>query len=227
MIIAIDGPAASGKSTTAMGVALKLGFIYLDTGAMYRVVTLSVLRSGINSSVTPTLEELLDTLELSFKTLNTETRIFLGKEDVSELIRSVDVTQNVSAVSAIPEVRKKMVSLQREIAGKHNSVVEGRDIGTVVFPDADYKFFLIADDTTRAKRRKKDLTELGISQSIHEIIEDLKSRDQKDSSRNHSPLQRAEGAIEVDTTTLSIDEQIDFIVNTIKTGLKEKEKKKN
>ena len=224
MIITIDGPAASGKSTTARGVASKLGFIYLDTGAMYRAVTLAVLREDILSKDILAVKALLDTLFLSFETSGTDTRILLGEEDISEIIRSLEVTRNVSVVSAIPEVRKKMVSLQRKIAGQNDSVVEGRDIGTVVFPDADFKFFLTADYETRAVRRMKELAEMGIMQSVNEIVDDLKSRDQKDSTRRHSPLQMAEGAIEVDTTALSINGQIDFIVKHVQKQLKKKEK---
>lgn len=215
MIIAIDGPAASGKSTTAMGVARRLGFIYLDTGAMYRAVTLAVLRAGLAPEETEDLEELLQSIELNFVPVDRGTRIFLGDQDVSESIRSLEVTANVSAVSGLPLVRRRMVGIQREIGGENDSVIEGRDIGTVVFPDADFKFFLTADYRTRAERRMKDLAELGIEQSVDEIIEELKRRDEKDSSRSHSPLKRAKGAIDVDTTALTIDEQIDFIVSYI------------
>jgi len=226
MIVAIDGPAASGKSTTAIGVAKKLGFVYLDTGAMYRAVTLAVLRAGIHLDSTNALKRLLGSLELAFKTRESESRILLGNEDVSELIRSLEVTQRVSAVSALPDVREKMVSLQREFARRNDSVVEGRDIGTVVFPDADFKFFLTADYETRAKRRREDLAKLGIEQSTEKIIEDLKDRDQKDSSRTHSPLLRARGVVDVDTTALNINEQIDFIVNYINEQLAKRNKGK-
>ncbi|MEE9166908.1 MAG: (d)CMP kinase [Candidatus Neomarinimicrobiota bacterium] len=215
MIIAIDGPAASGKSTTARGVAIRLGFVYLDTGAMYRAVTLAVLKSDIALHKKEALEELLATLELNFQTENGKTRILLHSQDVTDSIRSLEVTRNVSAVSAMPMVRGKMVAIQRDLAGKNDSVVEGRDIGTVVFPDADFKFFLTADYRTRALRRLKDLAELGIEQSIDEVIEELKRRDEKDSSRSHSPLKKAEDAVEVDTTALTIPEQIDFIVTYV------------
>ncbi|MFQ6673203.1 MAG: (d)CMP kinase [Fidelibacterota bacterium] len=212
MIIAIDGPAASGKSTTARGVAKALRCVYLDTGAMYRAVTLAVLRAGIDPKERDAIKDLLPNISLSFRTLDSETRIFLGDEDVSESIRGVEVTRHVSAVSALPEVREKMVALQREIAGEHDSVVEGRDVGTVVFPHANFKFFLVADYETRAGRRQKDLEALGIRQTIDEIVSDLKRRDQKDSGRIYSPLVKAEDAQEVDTTGLTIEQQIDFIV---------------
>ena len=223
MIVAIDGPAASGKSTTARGVARRLGFVYLDTGAMYRAVTLAVLRAGIEPKSERAVGDLLRGLKLSFESRDAAVRILLGDEDISEPIRGLDVTNSVSAVSALPVVRRKMVPLQRSIASRNDSVVEGRDIGTVVFPDADLKFYLTADYETRAERRRKDLEELGIERSIGEIIEDLEHRDHKDRTRSHSPLIRAEDAVEVDTTALSIEEQIEFIVTRVHQQSEEKE----
>ncbi|MDP6456406.1 MAG: (d)CMP kinase [Candidatus Marinimicrobia bacterium] len=216
MVIAIDGPAASGKSTTAQGVAKKLGFIYLDTGAMYRAVTLAVLEAGLDSSDMVGIESLLREISLSFDLEDSSTRILLNARDVSEQIRGLEVTRNVSAVSALPVVREKMVEIQRQIGSSQDSVVEGRDIGTVVFPGAKFKFFITADYETRAARRQQDLEQLGIHRTIREIIEDLKKRDLKDSRREHSPLTKAEDAIEIDTTTLTIQEQIDTIVGSVK-----------
>ncbi|MDP6965728.1 MAG: (d)CMP kinase [Candidatus Marinimicrobia bacterium] len=216
MVIAIDGPAASGKSTTAQGVAKKLGFIYLDTGAMYRAVTLAVLEAGLDSSDMVGIESLLREISLSFDLEDSSTRILLNARDVSEQIRGLEVTRNVSAVSALPVVREKMVEIQRQIGSSQDSVVEGRDIGTVVFPGAKFKFFITADYETRAARRQQDLEQLGIHRAIREIIEDLKKRDLKDSRREHSPLTKAEDAIEIDTTTLTIQEQIDTIVGSVK-----------
>ncbi|MDP6836200.1 MAG: (d)CMP kinase [Candidatus Marinimicrobia bacterium] len=216
MVIAIDGPAASGKSTTAQGVAKKLGFIYLDTGAMYRAVTLAVLEAGLDSSDMVGIESLLREISLSFDLEDSSTRILLNARDVSEQIRGLEVTRNVSAVSALPVVREKMVEIQRQIGSSQDSVVEGRDIGTVVFPGAKFKFFITADYETRAARRQQDLEQLGIHRAIREIVEDLKKRDLKDSRREHSPLTKAEDAIEIDTTTLTIQEQIDTIVGSVK-----------
>lgn len=221
MIIAIDGPAASGKSTTAKAVAERLGFVYLDTGAMYRAVTLAALRAGVDLTETGgPLEKLLGTLTIAFKAVEGGNRIFLGNEDVTQSIRGLEVSRNVSAVSELPLVRERMVALQREFAGRANSVVEGRDIGTVVFPDADFKFFLTADYETRAVRRMKDLAELGIGQSMDEVVEELKRRDERDSSRSHSPLAKAEDAIDVDTTALTVDQQVEFIINYVKQHLR-------
>lgn len=219
MIIAIDGPAASGKSTTAQGVAEKLGFLYLDTGAMYRAVTLAVLKAGVDPADEVGVKAVLSEASLSFELKDSLTRILLNTEDVSDPIRGLDVTRNVSAVSAQPIVREKMVEIQRQIGGGQDSVVEGRDIGTVVFPNAEFKFYITADYETRAARRQHDLERLGIHRSIRSIVEDLKRRDMKDSRREHSPLTKAEDAVEIDTTKLTIQKQIETIVDSVKSGL--------
>ncbi len=215
MIIAIDGPAASGKSTTARLVARKLGITYLDTGAMYRSVTLALLQRGIAFSDIPAINDLISSLSLDLFSEKGVTEVRMDGKDVSDAIRSTEVTENVSAVSAIHEVRLAMVNLQQRIGQQSDCVVEGRDIGTVVFPAADYKFFLVADSRTRALRRQKDLELLGESKSLEELIEEIEIRDKKDSSREHSPLQKADDAIELDTSSLTIDEQVAFIVQTI------------
>lgn len=219
MIIAIDGPAASGKSTTARLVARELGFTYLDTGAMYRAVTLAVLENGLNIVDEAPLSDLLGRLDLHLSTSDGETRITLDGRDVSQDIRSIDVTAKVSAVSAAPIVRQAMVPLQRRIAATRNCVVEGRDIGTVVFPEARFKFFIVADYEARARRRQLDLERLGETRSLDELIADLKMRDQKDSSRDHSPLRKAEDAREIDTSNLTINEQVTLIVEQVKNQL--------
>ncbi|NOZ03923.1 MAG: (d)CMP kinase [FCB group bacterium] len=218
MIIAIDGPAASGKSTTARRVAEELGITYLDTGAMYRAVTLAVLEQGIDIRDEAALKKLLSTLDLSLRTESGKTVITLNGRDVSERIRASDVTAHVSAVSAVPAVREAMVKLQRELGNRNDSVVEGRDIGTVVFPEADHKFYIVADYRTRAERRQKDLRQIGEERSLAELMEDLKRRDKKDSSRDHSPLKRAADAIVIDTSRLSIEEQVKIIVDKVKKG---------
>lgn len=216
MIIAIDGPAASGKSTTALGVAQALGIRYLDTGAMYRAVTLAVIREKVDLNNVKSVNTCLSHIELKLKFENSRTHVFLGDEDVTEVIRGIEVTRNVSAVSALPSVRRKLVSLQRKIALQGNTIVEGRDIGTVVFPDADFKFFIVADYETRGERRWNDLKKMGIDLSTEEIIKDLKRRDKIDSGRRHSPLTKAEDAIEIDTSGMTLEEQIGLIVETVK-----------
>ena len=212
MIIAIDGPSASGKSTTAKGVAEKLGITHLDTGAMYRTVTWGLKKAAIHPSNDKKVQDFLKDLEIFFDASN---HIWLNGEDVSVEIRTGDISSRVSAVSAIPEVREKMVKIQRQIAGKKDCVLEGRDIGTVVFPDAEYKFFLVADTEIRAKRRLLDLERMGESSTLAELIDDIERRDAIDSSRDHSPLLQAEDAIPIDTSHLTINEQINKIVNLI------------
>ena len=212
MIIAIDGPSASGKSTTAKGVAEKLGITHLDTGAMYRTVTWGLKKAAIHPSNDKKVRDFLKDLEIYFDASN---HIWLNGEDVSVEIRTGDISSRVSAVSAIPEVRERMVKIQRQIAGKKDCVLEGRDIGTVVFPDAEYKFFLVADTEIRAKRRLLDLERIGESSTLAELIDDIERRDAIDSSRDHSPLLQAEDAIPIDTSHLTINEQINKIVNLI------------
>ena len=212
MIIAIDGPSASGKSTTAKGVAEKFEITHVDTGAMYRAVTLGLKLSGISPNDDASICQYLSEIELYFDANN---KIHLNGADVSYEIRSGDISSRVSAVSAIPEVREKMVITQRRIAGEQNCVLEGRDIGTVVFPNAEFKFFLIADIDVRAKRRLIELEKMGETKSISELIEDIRRRDQLDSSRDHSPLIKAKDAIPIDTSQLTINEQIKKIINHI------------
>jgi cytidylate kinase len=214
MIVAIDGTAGSGKSTTAKGVAEKLGFLYLDTGAMYRAATAAVLSASIDSDDESAVSDCVETIEIDFD--ESGRLIFLNSMDVSQTIRGREVTQNVSAVSAYPRVRKRMVAMQREIAGYRDFVVEGRDIGTVVFPNADFKFFIVASIEERAKRRQKDLAGLGIEQTVNDIVKNLKRRDALDSSREVSPLTKSEDAVEVDTTSMTIEQQIDLIVTHVR-----------
>ena len=222
MIIAIDGPAATGKSTSAKLVAEKLDFTYLDTGAMYRCVTLLTLRNSVKINSNHHLDSLLKGFQLDIKKNEDEYIFYLNGEDVSKEIRRSDVTKNVSAVSALLIVRKTLVKIQRKIAEDQNCVVEGRDIGTVVFPNADVKFFVVADLIVRAKRRQLDLKILGEEKTIDSLIKEIHDRDRYDSQREVSPLSMAIDAIEVDTTNMSIDEQVDFMVNKIKTLTKEK-----
>ncbi len=222
MIIAIDGPAATGKSTSAKLVSQKLGFTYLDTGAMYRCVTLLVLRNNVEINNQDHLASLLKNFQLDIKKNGKDHLFLLEGENVSKDIRSSDVTDNVSAVSALPVVRKKLVSIQRKIADNQDSVVEGRDIGTVVFPNADVKFFIVADTLVRAKRRQLDLKRLGEKKTIDSLIKEIRDRDNYDSQRKISPLTKAIDAIEVNTTNTTIDEQVNFMVNKVKLLIKEK-----
>jgi cytidylate kinase len=212
MIIAIDGLAASGKSTTAKQVARELGFTYLDTGAMYRAVTLAVLERNLDLKDEAGLRALLSELSLELKYDHNEQRIILNGRDVSRAIRSRKVTSRVSAVSALPIVREAMVKIQRELAAKADCVVEGRDIGTVVFPDAELKFFIVADYATRAQRRQSDLQQLGEEQALETLMEDLKKRDEWDATRAHSPLKKATDAIVIDTSNLTVEEQVAVVV---------------
>ena len=216
MIVAIDGPAATGKSTSAKLVAQKLGFTYMDTGAMYRCVTLSVLRNHIALADEEALQLLIQEMDIHFDKTDDKLVVCLNKEDVSTLIRKPEVTSHVSAVSALPQVRNHMVAIQRKSAKNQDCVIEGRDIGTIVFPKADVKFFLVAEDIVRAKRRQLDLKAIGEEKTIDELVEEIRRRDRLDSERSHSPLKKADDAIEVDTSQLTIDEQVDFMVNKVR-----------
>jgi len=222
MIIAIDGPAATGKSSTAKAVAEKLGFMYLDTGAMYRAVTLGVLEKDISLTNEYTLESFLTSLDLNILYIEKTLMIELDQLDVTDRIRDPEVTAKVSEVSALPAVRKTMVKFQRKLASDKDCIVEGRDIGTVVFPDADLKFYMIADSSIRAERRKKDLFNLGKNKDIGELETEIKNRDRKDSTRVHSPLSKAEDSIIIDTSHLDFREQVNMIVEKIKTEQKGK-----
>ena len=222
MIIAIDGPAATGKSTSAKLLSKKLGFTYLDTGAMYRCVTLLILKNNVEIKNHSHLDSLLMQFKLDIKKNKKDYLFFLDGEDVSTNIRSTEVTNNVSAVSALPVVRKKLVSIQRKIAENQDSVVEGRDIGTVVFPNADIKFFIVADTIVRAKRRQLDLKKIGEEKTIDSLVKEISDRDNYDSRRKISPLYKAIDAIEVNTTNTTIGEQVDFMFNKVKLLIKEK-----
>ncbi|MCS5653840.1 MAG: (d)CMP kinase [Candidatus Marinimicrobia bacterium] len=216
MIIAIDGPAASGKSTTSRGVATRMGITYLDTGAMYRAITLGLMEHGVSFKDLSAITEFLDTVNINFEDSNSGNNIFLNDKSVTNQIRSSTVTEKVSEVSAINVVRDSMVQIQREIADNTDCVLEGRDIGTVVFPNADFKFFLVAGLEIRALRRQKDLNKIGEKKTIDEIKADIRLRDELDTNRDNSPLLKAKDAIEIDTGLLSIGEQIDKIVSIIK-----------
>ena len=217
MIVAIDGPAASGKSTTAIGVAKALNITHLDTGAMYRAITYGLLKNKIEFTDLDAIEAYLSNVNLKFFKENKVTKLLLNDSDITENIRSNNINENVSEVSAIKIVREFMVKFQREMSGDIDCVLEGRDIGTVVFPNADFKFFIIASDEARANRRLNDLIKVGDKNpgDFEIVLEELMLRDHKDSTRNHSPLKKADDAIEIDTTHLTINEVVNKIVNTV------------
>ena len=215
MIIAFDGPAASGKSTTAIGVAKRLGITYLDTGAMYRAVTFGLIENDIKFEDSSELDNYLKQIKLKLSETKSGVILNLDGRNVSKEIRSSKVTENVSEVSALKSVRDSMVLIQRKLAKKNDCILEGRDIGTVVFPNADFKFFLIADEKSRAKRRQNDLKIMGEKKSIENVIKDINKRDHKDSTRKHSPLTKSEDAIIIDTSNLGINKVIDKIVNIV------------
>jgi len=216
MVITIDGPAGVGKTTTAKRLASKLGYQYLDTGAMYRAVTYFFRKNSVDISSEVQVIKMLDilNLELDFTSAN-EIRVLLDDVDISTMIRSKEITSAVSEVSAIKAVRKKMVKIQKDTAKNGNFIVEGRDIGTVVFPDAKYKFFLTADYDVRAQRRLEDFKRVNEELNVNKIKQDLTDRDQYDSSRKLSPLKQAKDAIVIDTSTCTIDDQVNQIFKHI------------
>ncbi|HZY79748.1 MAG TPA: (d)CMP kinase [Cyclobacteriaceae bacterium] len=213
IIIAIDGYSACGKSTTAKRAAAVLGYRYIDSGAMYRAVTLYFLENHISITNPKEVTRALENIRISFK-VNAKgvSETFLNGLNVERAIREMRISENVSPVSAIKEVRVAMVDQQRKM-GKHKGVVmDGRDIGTVVFPDAELKLFLIADIQVRAYRRQKELLEKGEMIDLQDIVENLQKRDKIDSTRAESPLTKAAGATELDTTFVTIDEQVDEVI---------------
>ena len=212
LIVAIDGPAGSGKSTIAKLIAKKYNFTYIDTGAMYRMITLYLLQQNIDFEDLKEIEDVLNNhINLDMK----ENKFFLNNKDVSQEIREPIISENVSKVASIKIVRDNLVSLQRKIASNKNVILDGRDIGTVVFPNAQVKIFLIASVEERANRRYKEFLEKNISISYEEVLKSLKERDFIDSTRKESPLVKAKDAIELDTTNLNLQEVVDFISSKI------------
>ena len=213
MIIAIDGPAGSGKSTTARLLAKKLDFIYLDTGAMYRAVTLFFLDNKIDLTNSDDVSSALNKMNLKIENRSSSFNVFVQNANVNNLIRDELINKNVSNVSEIYSVRKKMVEIQREFSSNKDIVIEGRDIGSHVFPNADYKFYIEADINVRASRRMKDLS--NANKSLDDMCKLLLERDKIDSNRNISPLLKPKDAYVVDTTSLSIEEQVIKLFNII------------
>jgi len=213
MIITIDGPAASGKSTLAKGIAKALNFTYLDTGAMYRALTLVAIEKQLNPGNEDKVEEIAKEIDIIFKKDGESNRVFLNDRDVTDDIRRPDVTKMVSWVSKLTDVRKAMVDKQRMYARNNNLVVEGRDIGSVVFPKADLKIFLNASLNERARRRQLEWKEKGHPRSLEDIVTDIERRDRIDSTREDSPLIKSPDAIEIDTTTKTVDQLIGEVIN--------------
>lgn len=219
-IITIDGPAGSGKSTVSRLLAKRFNYFYLDTGAMYRAVALQVKRKAVDLKEREGISCLCRDLDLHFKSADGATRIFLGEEDISSAIRSPEMDMLSSAVSAIKEVREAMTFLQRKTAEKGGVVAEGRDMGTVVFPGADCKFFVVADPEVRASRRYRERLERGETVSRGEVEKELRKRDDQDMTRALAPLVPAEDAMIIDTTNLTVEEVVEKMVRTVEQGKK-------
>ena len=215
-VVTIDGPAGSGKSTTAKLVARRLGYTYLDTGAMYRAMALKALELGIDAADADALGRMALGTSIRVEPDPEGTRVILDGRDVTGLLRSPEVSRNASPVSAARLVRERMVAIQREIGRAGGVVAEGRDIGSVVFPDAEVKIYLDADLRSRAARRKRDLEAAGREAALEDVERDLSARDERDSTRQHSPLCVPEGSIRVDTTDLTIDEQVERVVAAVR-----------
>ena len=211
LIVAIDGPAGSGKSTIAKLVAKKFNFTYIDTGAMYRMITLYLLENKISFDNLDKIQKILNEINLDMK----EDKFFLNNVDVSLKIREEIINENVSKVASIKAVRENLVNLQRKIASVKNVILDGRDIGTVVFPNAQVKIFLVASAEERARRRYNEFMEKKVEITYDEVLKSLKERDHLDSTRKESPLVKASDALELDTTNLKIDEVVNFISNEI------------
>lgn len=214
--IAIDGPAGAGKSTISKIIAKKLGFVYIDTGAMYRAVALYAIRNGINSKNTDgKLEKSLDDINIDIQYTNQNQHIFLNGEDVTEKIRTPEVSIGASDVSAVPAVRLKLVDIQRDLAKRANVIMDGRDIGTYVLPDADIKIFLTASVEDRAKRRYDELSLKNVECDFESVKKDIEYRDKNDSSRAFAPLKKAEDAILIDTSGNILDKSIEILTDCI------------
>lgn len=217
--VAIDGPAGAGKSTIARQAAKMMGYIYVDTGALYRAIGLFALKNGVDLCQRNQVEQMLSNVQIELVFLEGEQHVFLCGTDVSQEIRTPEVSMAASQVSAIPAVRDFLFDLQRDMAKKHSVIMDGRDIGTVVLPHAQVKIFLTASPEERARRRFEELKQKGSQSSYEEVLKDLKQRDYQDSHREIAPLRPAEDAIEVDTTGLSLQQSVDRIIMLIKERL--------
>ena len=218
--VAIDGPAGAGKSTISRRAAAELGYIYIDTGALYRTVGLNALRLGVDiQDDDAVIATLTDELKVELKFIDGEQRMFLNNEDVSSDIRTPEASMAASRVSAVPKVRQYLFDLQKNLAKNNNCIMDGRDIGTVVLPDADVKIFLTASPEARANRRYKELIEKGMEASYEDVLADMVKRDYDDSHRAIAPLKQADDAILCDTSDIDLQQSIDLIINTIKENI--------
>ncbi|MBQ7046062.1 MAG: (d)CMP kinase [Clostridia bacterium] len=217
MIIAIDGPSGAGKSTLSKKLAKRLGFVYIDTGALYRTVGLKFINKGVQLDNTALVEEVLSDTTVDINYVNAEQRVYLDGVDVSDEIRTPEVSLMASAVSALPEVRAFLLGMQRSIANGKNVILDGRDIGTVVFPNAEIKIFLSASAKERAKRRYEELIAKGQDVTYEQVLEDLEKRDYNDSHRAIAPLKQAEDAYAFDTTGNTFEQSLDLLVEYLKT----------
>ena len=217
--VAIDGPAGAGKSTIAKRLAKDMGFIYVDTGALYRAIGLYTLRKGVDIHDTEGVIGLLPEIQVDIQYVGDEQHVFLNGEDVNGLIRTEPVSMAASAVSAIPEVRTFLLETQRGLARRYSVVMDGRDIGTVILPDAECKIFLTAKPEVRAKRRYDELIAKGVEAVYEDVLEDLKRRDWDDSHREVAPLKLAEDGIEVDTSGLALEESVALVKDIVERKL--------
>ena len=215
-VVAIDGPAGSGKGTVAKLVGEKLNLLNIDTGAMFRCIALKMLRNNIAIDNEKEIDNILENIDIELQESDNSLKVFLDKEDVSLEIRREEISNFVSTVSTLPNVRKKLLELQRNIANGKNVIMEGRDIGTVVFPNANVKIYLEASSEERAKRRVKQNIEKGIEANYEKILEDIKIRDKRDSTREIAPLKKADDAILVDSTNLTIEQVVKKVIDIIK-----------
>ncbi|MBQ7740971.1 MAG: (d)CMP kinase [Eubacterium sp.] len=216
--VAIDGPAGAGKSTVAKAAAKELSYIYVDTGALYRTIALNAVRNGVADDEQGIIDMLSSTeVELGYE--NGVQKVYLNGEEVSAFIRTPEISMGASKVSAIPKVREFLLELQREIARKNNVIMDGRDIATVVLPDADVKIFLFASPECRAKRRYDELIEKGESVMYEDVLADVNQRDYQDSHREIAPLKPSEDSIMLDTSELSLEESIQAVVNCVKENI--------
>ena len=218
--VAIDGPAGAGKSTISRAAAKELGFIYIDTGALYRTVGLNALRTGADlDSAESVAATLTDDLKVELRFVDGEQRMFLNSEDVSLAIRTPEASMAASKVSAVPAVRGYLFDLQKKLAQENNCIMDGRDIGTVVLPDAKVKIFLTASPESRAKRRYDELCEKGMDVSFEDVLADMKQRDYNDSHREIAPLRPAKDAILLDTSGFELERSVALIIKTIKDNI--------
>lgn len=214
--IAIDGPAGAGKSSLAKALSSKLGYIYIDTGALYRAIGLAFSRKGIDTDLNCDIEKQLSEISIDIKFIDGVQHVLLNGEDVSEEIRTPKSSMMASAVSAKPQVRAFLLDMQRDFAKKYNCVMDGRDIGTVVLPDAQVKIFLTASDEERAMRRFKELKEKGTEVTFDEVLADMRQRDYNDSHRAVAPLKPAEDSVIADTTGKNVEESLEMLLHIIK-----------